>query len=216
MFCPNCRAEYRPGFTQCSVCEVELISELPSEPSRDGEKLWSVWKGRDEGECVSLCRELMDAGIRYEVSQRPVSHGTRMVVSFKYQIAVLVSEYEKAREVLGFKRNDAKEDEQIESADSDTPLKLTIDDASKPNYSGEEVRTKAYLKSWSPESATSEVWTRRAADSSSVVELSLRENLIHFRSEFQEDGACKIFVRPEDEPAAREIIREIVEGAPPA
>lgn len=138
-----------------------------------------------------------------------------MEVTFKFQISVLVSEYEKAREILGFKRKDAREDEQIESVDSDTPLKLTFDDGSKPNDSGERIRTAAYLKGWSLESATSEVWTLRAADNSSVVELSLRENLIHFRSEFQEDGACKIFVRPEDEPAAREIIREIVEGAPP-
>lgn len=195
---------------------MELVSELPNEPSGDEEKLWSVWKGQDENECVSLCRDLMDAGIRYEVSQWPVSHGTRMEVTFKFQLSVLDSEYEKAREILGFKRKDAEAEGQIQSVDSDAPLKSTIDDSSKPNDSDERVQTKAYLKRWSPESATSDVWTRRAADNSSVVELSLRENLIHFRSEFQEDGTCKIFVRPQDESAAREIIREIVEGAPPA
>jgi hypothetical protein len=31
MICPNCRSEYRPGFTLCSDCGVELVDELPEE-----------------------------------------------------------------------------------------------------------------------------------------------------------------------------------------
>jgi hypothetical protein len=30
MFCPNCRAEYRAGFAQCSDCEVNLVESLPA------------------------------------------------------------------------------------------------------------------------------------------------------------------------------------------
>jgi hypothetical protein len=29
MFCPECRAEYRPGFTHCTDCDVDLAHELP-------------------------------------------------------------------------------------------------------------------------------------------------------------------------------------------
>lgn len=29
MFCPNCRAEYRDGFSRCSDCDAELIAFLP-------------------------------------------------------------------------------------------------------------------------------------------------------------------------------------------
>ncbi len=29
MFCPKCRTEYRPGFTQCADCHVPLVPELP-------------------------------------------------------------------------------------------------------------------------------------------------------------------------------------------
>ena len=32
MFCPECRAEYRPGFSECSDCRVALVSELKPEP----------------------------------------------------------------------------------------------------------------------------------------------------------------------------------------
>ena len=31
MFCPNCKAEYRPGFTRCSDCDVDLVDFLPKE-----------------------------------------------------------------------------------------------------------------------------------------------------------------------------------------
>lgn len=37
MFCPNCRAEYRPGFTRCSDCQVDLVGELPPPSPEDPE-----------------------------------------------------------------------------------------------------------------------------------------------------------------------------------
>lgn len=30
MFCPSCHAEFRPGFSRCRDCEVDLVDELPS------------------------------------------------------------------------------------------------------------------------------------------------------------------------------------------
>lgn len=43
MFCPECRAEYRPGFTHCNDCDVDLVYDLPPwdararRPKRDTE-----------------------------------------------------------------------------------------------------------------------------------------------------------------------------------
>ncbi len=34
MFCPECRAEYRPGFTRCSDCGVDLLHEVPERDTR--------------------------------------------------------------------------------------------------------------------------------------------------------------------------------------
>jgi hypothetical protein len=31
MLCPECKAEYRPGFTECYDCSVNLVYELPPE-----------------------------------------------------------------------------------------------------------------------------------------------------------------------------------------
>ena len=45
MFCPECRAEYRPGFTRCADCDVDLVQELPVELSGTLQRTWS---GRTE------------------------------------------------------------------------------------------------------------------------------------------------------------------------
>jgi hypothetical protein len=35
MFCPKCKAEYREGFSSCADCDIDLVSELPPEPSEE-------------------------------------------------------------------------------------------------------------------------------------------------------------------------------------
>ena len=35
MFCPHCKAEYRPGFTICADCEVDLVDALPEPESKE-------------------------------------------------------------------------------------------------------------------------------------------------------------------------------------
>ncbi len=32
MFCPRCRCEYRPGFSRCADCDVELVEVLSAAP----------------------------------------------------------------------------------------------------------------------------------------------------------------------------------------
>jgi len=37
-WCPNCKDEYRDGFTKCADCDVELVEELPKEKVQDEEQ----------------------------------------------------------------------------------------------------------------------------------------------------------------------------------
>ena len=39
MFCPSCGAEYRPGFTQCAHCMIDLVEELPQRATMDMSEL---------------------------------------------------------------------------------------------------------------------------------------------------------------------------------
>jgi hypothetical protein len=48
MFCPECRAEYRPDFTRCADCDVDLVQELPVELSGTEKTLQRTWSGRTE------------------------------------------------------------------------------------------------------------------------------------------------------------------------
>jgi hypothetical protein len=78
-------------------------------------------------------------------------------------------------------------------------------------------------RSWDPEDAIVEVWSEKAQERAWfekvqglawMIELSLSENQIPARID-AEDGSRRIFVLPEDESRAREIVREITNGTPP-
>ena len=60
MFCPNCRAEYRVGFTRCNDCEVALVTELPAEKEPEFVDLVEVLSTADVGQ-ISLIKSILEA-----------------------------------------------------------------------------------------------------------------------------------------------------------
>jgi hypothetical protein len=62
---------------------------------------------------------------------------------------------------------------------------------------------------------TAMVWSGEDAERAEFLRQSLQENEIPVRVA-EEESQTTIYVPPEEETLAREIIREIVEGAPPA
>ena len=78
MFCPVCHAEYRPGFTRCSDCQVDLVRELPttssgfiSKAERDdqdageSDSMEVLWAGVDPRVHDRIAETLTAAGIDY-------------------------------------------------------------------------------------------------------------------------------------------------------
>jgi Putative prokaryotic signal transducing protein len=60
MFCPNCRSEYRAGFTRCSDCDVALVAELPAEEEPEFVDLVEVLSTADVGQ-ISLIKSILEA-----------------------------------------------------------------------------------------------------------------------------------------------------------
>jgi hypothetical protein len=67
---------------------------------------------------------------------------------------------------------------------------------------------------WYPEDATVEVWRGDQPELGEMIAASLQENQIHSRRDSLK-GRCTLFVLPDDDARAREIVREIIEAAPP-
>jgi hypothetical protein len=215
MFCPECKAEYRPGFTRCADCDVDLLTNLPeakpvssdrSNPQGDHSDLQEIWTGDDQQSCVATCLTLKEAGIPYEVDQRKKQFLKEDERHFK--IAVPSSFYKQAKELAGRDTADFSDDPEDQAI-------MELPDAGNIASTDAAPDEARYSTDWYPEDATVEVSSASNRERSSMIIASLRENLIRCRESSSPDGSKQIFVLPDDESRAREIVREIEEGIPP-
>lgn len=80
MYCPECGAEYRAGFFQCSDCDVPLVHELPADAPRDREAPADevvVFESAVPGETEMVAGALEEAGITGSI-RRGIAGGLRM------------------------------------------------------------------------------------------------------------------------------------------
>jgi hypothetical protein len=213
MFCPECKIEYRPGFTRCSDCEVDLVDMVPNEDLSPDESLMLLWECADQAECLDVCKDLRNADIRYKVEQIPYEKSARMRVTWRYRILILPDDLGRAKKVLNIDapQNTIPPSDTDDEEVADPTVELADAGAS---LTDDFKRRDAYLDPWYPEDATVKVWSQKTDDFSVGIERSLDANYIHCRCDSDDSGAKQIFVRPEDESFAREIVREIIEGTP--
>lgn len=108
MICPECKAEYRQGFTRCADCEVDLVYALPttgSEPAEasqavspgesEEDPFCSFWQGDDLRIHAELLAVLEEAGIPSKTVRRE-DHLFNLSNYPAFQIGVPFSLYEKA------------------------------------------------------------------------------------------------------------------------
>jgi membrane protease YdiL (CAAX protease family) len=66
MFCPDCGSEYRPGFSRCADCELDLVDELPPAPEPEEPlTLATVYATGDRALLARAKSRLDQAGIPY-------------------------------------------------------------------------------------------------------------------------------------------------------
>lgn len=108
MYCPQCRTEYRRGFTRRSDCDAELVDQLPPETAQateDGELpnaelvAVDVFRSRLDAELAKGALEA--AGIEAMLKSDDAS-GTQPSLSMSQGVELLVraEDVEKADEVL--------------------------------------------------------------------------------------------------------------------
>lgn len=202
-YCPLCDAAYADDHTRCSVCGVDLVPEeqrgRPLSERERNERLEAIWRGGDPLAVSEVITALREAGIRHHV--QPTNDHLVFELAMprpKYLVRVFASDAARARELI--------------SGIREIPLfggRDELDEAEAPA-----VRRKTERK-WNPAAATQEVWGGQDAALADFLEECLRENRIGVRRAGREPGLLRLYVMQNDEAAAREIVRELLESSPP-
>ncbi len=230
MFCPCCKAEYRPGFTRCADCDVELVWELPKaaiearaagEPGDPNEDPFcSFWKGEDPRVHAELCAVLDEAGIPHNTVLRR-DHLFNLRNFPAYEVGVPFTLFERAENAVkeAFGTEDAEERETLNTPrlleegsgairkPAETLTPPPEEDIPGPPNAGEE-------RYWYPEDATVKVWATESSEPSDFLVAALHENGIRCRVD-KSGQQVVLNVFPEDQDRAREVVREVVEGNSP-
>jgi hypothetical protein len=249
MYCPVCGAEYRPGFTECSDCQVALVAEPPhvssEEESAEYASYVTIWSGDDPLKHA----EILDALDAAEIPARSLNREDRsfhLVTMPAFEVFVPADLADSAQQAL--KQIAAIEDPERPGsgifeipADEDVPDQGDYDDGE--GDAGLRSLRRQTSRPMNPydehEDANVEVWSGQGATTANMIALSLRENEILFRRDPDPSGAgtaeptdrresqdrdsriaarevpaTTIFVYPQDEHRAREIIREILSASP--
>ena len=167
------------------------------------ESLIVLWAGEDPAFHATLLEELQSAGIdfvdRSIGNDRDTSTTDPFFVGldpmFGFNVAVHASNLAEAEKIL-------------EKLLDEEPVDMEIP-AKDETASAEVAPEAAHLSN-----ATIAVWSGDDEERVSFVSQALKENEIPVRVDRRGEQAT-IYVPPEEETLAREIIREIVEGAPP-
>jgi len=230
MFCPQCNVEYRPGFTRCSDCQVDLVQDPPHfalagkhpvEPGDPNEDPFcSFWKGQDARVLAELCEVLEEAGVPYKTVYRS-DHLFNFSNFPAYEVGVPFSLFGKAEKAVQetYGTDDVQEvgAQELAGRLAAAPqgaipmlperLKLPPEVIPGPPEPGEDT-------DWFPEDATVNVWSTDSGESNEFLVAALHENGIHCRVD-QQGTRSRLYVLPTEASRAREIIREVVEGSPP-
>lgn len=99
MHCPQCHAEYTPGFTHCADCNVELVEALPAPKPRRSDAddhLVTVFSSHDRGLAAIAESLLRSADIHFSVRGELLPYPG----AFPVDLQVLGSDADEARRIL--------------------------------------------------------------------------------------------------------------------
>jgi hypothetical protein len=210
MFCPSCKCEYVRGITLCAECGVALVDSLPSEEDAErGAELVGIWAGGDSGELETVKDALDRAGIT-SIDREAAGYLFFPSMQPQHELFVARKDLERAKDVvagLGLWRDPAELTEE-ERASLELPESDAAGDAEATD------RVDDAPEEWDEEGPAIEIWSGGEENFAENLADCLREVGIASRK-LLAGGSWSLAVRPEQETRAREIVREVVEAAPP-
>lgn len=214
MFCPVCKAEYRPGFTHCRDCDVDLVNSLEGVPTNavapeqlnEPTLLWTGTSGEAQAALCTALKTVKIPCLQKETDVGIIPGLARPV----YAVLVRQRDLDGAKLVLErvaehFEPDDSDADPDGAPASPQEFADAEVDggDSSVPDDIPE---------NFHPEDATEKIWSGDA-EMAETVRICLRENGIGCVVE-ERDDARAVLVTPEAESRAKEIVNEILRGAP--
>ena len=219
MFCPNCEAEYRPGFSRCSDCDVALVDRLEETDVHSNNPELSgtpelLWTGTDAGIRDGIIEALDTANILYHERGDKVGSlpgWSRQV----YAIFTHARDHRAASaalEEVARSRETAPEDSDEAPRNSDAPLQVSPPNDDEDDLS--DVPPDYVPEDFDPDDATAEVWSGHDA--------TIRDNLITClrgigigSATDDSAGQLRIRVTPSSQKRAIEMIRQIADASDP-
>lgn len=218
MFCPNCKAEYRDGFTQCADCGTQLVARLddaavPSNSRTLPEGPELLWTGTDPGILAHIDSALETAKIPHHQRSRDVIGALPGLSEPVHSIFIHARDHRAAHTILEeiirrFEANPAEGDDEPDDSDASAAMPPDADDGND----APDVPQDYVPDDFDPAEATVEVWSGEDA--------TMQNNLVTFLGGIgigsaTDDSAGKLRIRvtPSSQARASEMIREVIDAS---
>jgi hypothetical protein len=243
MFCPVCKTKYRPGFTKCADCGVDLVATLPADDPAEAAEVGDdaptdsdgrilLWSGLSAQVGNALCEALDSASIPHKDTDREFG-----LVSTTGGAAWFVwidpRDRPAARSILNEILVDPavrdQDDNQIAADESRVnplfPARRALkhppveqlpdpEDALAESEDSGEPTPDDIVEDFDPDDAIAQIWSGDDKDMADYLKLCLGG--VGVGCVIHEDaGKFHVSVLPAQEERAREIVYEILEGTPP-
>ena len=243
MFCPVCKSEYREGFTECSDCGAALVNHLANRSDRTNfEELEILWAGQDARAKGEICDRLDAKSIHYEddavegklmpafpqsiyriqVRKRDRAAALQAIQNVSLTDAdsylrkspgfILDRNSDLLNKISSLNRSSSEQALVSERTFQNKNLKELTD--SHESHRSQETVLDDQLENFSPDNATSQVWSGADGAMAQNINVCLREVGIGCVVN-ETQGNFNVCVEGTSEIRAKEIIREIVEQTPP-
>jgi hypothetical protein len=217
MFCPECRAEYRPGFTRCSDCDVALVERLEETKvhSNNPELAGTpelVWTGTD----TQMRDEIIDALETANISCHTRTDKVGSLPGWSRQVYAIFTharDHRAAGAALEAATRHRKTGaEEIDDGPGDSNSSMPEPQAAEDDDSPSDIPADYVPEDFNPDEATAEVW--------SGPDVTMRENLITCLRGIgigcatdDSAGQLRIRVTPSSQKRAQEMIRQIMDAS---